>query len=167
MEAKSASVGCHDAFDLSRFGDMATVVNSGSGDERLVLSDGYRRIRIDVRRGTLCGGPVLVRYELQGLANIEAKILTIRRLVSLNRLGRFTRHLHPRERLAPRWISALRVYDALGQAISHREIAAVLYGERSSTVGRESGSDFLRLRIQRLARLGRCMVAGGYQALLR
>jgi hypothetical protein len=34
-------------------------------------------------------------------------------------------------------------------------------------VGRESGSDFLRLRVQRLVRVGRYMVSGGYKMLLR
>jgi hypothetical protein len=146
---------------------MATVVVQAAGGEHLALSDGYRRIRIDVIRGTLCEGPVHLRYELKGLASVESKILTLRRLLALCRLGRFARDLHPQERLAPRWVAALRVYDAVREGASRRQVAAVMYGEKSATVGEESGSDFLRLRIQRLARVGRYMAAGGYRTLLR
>jgi hypothetical protein len=135
--------------------------------EHIVPSDGCRRIRIDVGRGTLCEGPVHLRYEIQGLANIENKILTLRRLRALHRLGRFARNLHPPERLAPRWIATLRAHDAVEEGNSHREIAVVLYGEKSMALGQESGSDFLRLRVQRLVRVGRYMVSGGYRTLLR
>jgi hypothetical protein len=146
---------------------MATVVVHGAGGEHLVLSDGYRRIRIDVIRGTLCEGPVHLRYELQGLVGIDSKILTLRGLLALCRLGRFARDLHPPEHMAPRWVAALRVYDAMREGASQRQVAAVIYGEKSTAVDRESGSDFLRLRIQRLVRVGRYMAAGGYQTLLR
>jgi hypothetical protein len=145
---------------------MTTVVVHVAGGEHLVLSDGYRRIRLDVGRGTLCEGPVHLRYQLQGFAGIERKVLTLRRLLALCRLGRFARNLHPQERLAPRWVAALRASDAVRDGASHRDIAAIIYGERSSAVGRESGSDFLRLRIQRLVRVGRYMAAGGYLTLL-
>jgi hypothetical protein len=146
---------------------MATVVVQAAGGEHLVLSDGYRRIRIDVVRGTLREGPVHLRYELQGLVGIDSKILTLRRLLALCRHGRFARNLHPPERLAPRWVAALRVYDAVREGASQRQVAAIMYGEKSTTVGEESGSDFLRLRIQRLVRVGRYMAAGGYRTLLR
>jgi hypothetical protein len=167
VEASPALPAHHDVFDLSRFWDMATVVFPREGGEHIALSDGYRRIRIDVGRGTLCEGPVHLHYELQGLAGIEAKILTLRRLLALCRLGRFARNLHPPERLAPRWVAALRAYDAVREGGDHREIAIALYGEKSTSVGRESGSDFLRLRVQRLARTGRYMASGGYRTLLR
>jgi hypothetical protein len=167
VEASPALPSRRDVFDLSRFVDMATVVVHGAGGEHLVLSEGYRRIRIDVGRGTLCEGPVHLRYELQGLGGIESKILTLRRLLALCRLGRFARDLHPRERLAPRWVAALRVHDAVREGASQRQVAAVIYGEKSTVVGEESGSDFLRLRVQRLVRVGRYMAEGGYLTLLR
>ena len=136
------------------------------GGEHVVFSDGYRRIRIDVARGTLREGPVHLRYALEGLAGIDAKILTLRRLLALCRVGRFVRNLHPPERLAPRWVTALRAYDAVCEGTSYREIAVILYGGRSARLGRESGSDFLRLRVQRLVRAGNYMMSGGYLRLL-
>lgn len=132
-----------------------------------MLSDGYRRIRIDVTHGTLREGPVHLRYELHGFAGVEAKILTLRRFLALRRLGRFARYLHPPDHLAPRRVAALRVFDAVRQGVSQREIAMTLYGEKSTELGLDSGSDFLRLRVQRLVRIGRQMVSGGYLMLLR
>ena len=142
------------------------MVVSTDGGEHVVLSDGYRRIRIDVEHGTLCEGPVHLSYEILGITGVEAKVLTLRRLLALCRLGRFARNLHPPESLAPRWVAALRVQDAMHEGTSQREIAAVLYGEQSLSVSREHGSDFLRLRVQRLVRAGRYMMSGGYRALL-
>jgi len=155
-----------DIFDLARFWSLATIVVHPEGGERVVLSDGYCRVRIDVICGTLREGPVSLRYELRGLAGVEAKILTLRRLLALCRFGRFAHNLHPQERLAPRWVAALRVHDGVGQGASQREIAAVLYGEKSAVLGRNNGSDFLRLRVQRLVKTGRYMVSGGYLTLL-
>ena len=67
------------------------------------------------------------------------------------------------ERIAVlRRFATLRVHDAVCEGASYREIAVILYGGRSARLGRESGSDFLRLRVQRLARAGNHMMSGGY-----
>lgn len=167
VEATPALSRDADIFDLARFWSLTTIIAEPEGAEHVVLSDGYRRIRIDVTYGTLREGPVHLRYELCGLARVEAKILTLRRLLALCRLGRFARNLHPPDHLAPRWVAALRVHDAVEQGASQREIATILYGEKSTVLGRDSGSDFLRLRVQRLVKTGRYMVSGGYRTLLR
>jgi hypothetical protein len=143
-----------------------TIVGGSDGSEYVVFSDGYHGIRVDIRVGTFRAGPVHLRYELQGVRDVEAKVLTLRQFLALCRLGRFCRNLHPPERLAPRWASALRVHDAIAKGISQREIGAVLYGQNSTTLSRESGSEFIRLRVQRLVRIGRYMVSGGYLTLL-
>lgn len=167
VEAIPAASGNPEAFDLARFAGMATAVIGSGGGEHVVLSDGYRRIRIDVARGTLCHGPVRLGYLLDGLDGIEGRIITLRRLVSLNRLGRFARHLYPREPRAPRWIAALRAHDALQDGAHHRDIAFVLFGANMVGQNWRRGSDCLRLRVQRLVRGGHRMVNGGYQVLLR
>lgn len=146
---------------------MTTVVISPGGGEHAAISDGYRRVRLDVASGTLCDGPVRLRYKLQGLQGIDPKILTLRRLIALCRLGRFASHLHPPERLAPRWIAALRVYDAMRAGTTQREIAIGLYGEGAVRREWSKGSDSLRLRVQRLTRVARRLADGGYRALLR
>ena len=156
-----------DAFVLARFAGMATIVAGRDGRERVVISDGYRRIRIDVVHGSLGAGPVLLRYRLHGFADLEARILTLRRLVALNRHGRFARSLHPREHLARRWIPMLRAHDAICAGATQREIADVLFGTKLARDAWRGPSDFLRLRVQRLIRAARHMVSGGYRTLLR
>jgi hypothetical protein len=60
----------------------------------VVLSDGYRRIRLDVDEGSLAGnGPVALQYRLHGLVSAEAEILPLRRFVHLCRRHRFARSL--------------------------------------------------------------------------
>ena len=166
VETCSAADGDPDAFDLRRFSAIATVVITPEGREHLALSDGYRRIRIDVEAGSVCHGPVRFRYRLEGLHGLDARILTLRRLVALSRWGRFVRHLHPPERQAARWIAALRVHDGIRDGASHQGIARALYGSKITDETWGRGSDFLRLRIQRLARISRHMVGGGYRGLL-
>jgi hypothetical protein len=145
---------------------MATIVRAPDGCEHVALSDGYRRIRIDVAHGTLLAGAVHLDYLLNGLAGVDAKLLTLRRLMALARLGRLARGLYPIERLAPRWVAALRTHDALSAGASQRDVARVLFGIGAGGSDWRHGSDFFRLRVQRLARIGRRMVQGGYRTLL-
>lgn len=146
---------------------MTTVVISPNGGEHAAISDGYRRIRLDVASGTLCDGPVRLRSKLEGLQHIDPKILTLRRLIALCRLGRFSSQLHPPERLAPRWIAALRAYDALRAGATQRDMALGLYGGDAVRRDWGKGSDTLRLRVQRLAGVARKLAGGGYRELLR
>ncbi len=146
---------------------MTTVVISPNGGEHAAISDGYRRIRLEVASGTLCDGPVRLRYRLQGLQRVDPKILTLRRLIALCRLGRFSSQLHPPERLASRWIAALRVHDALRAGATQREIAFGLYGDVAVRYDWGKGSDIFRLRVQRLTRVAHGLADGGYRALLR
>ncbi len=137
------------------------------GREQVALSDGYRRIRIDVARGTVLEGPVRLEYLLGGFGDVDTRILTLRRLISLHKSGRFARGLFPAERLAPKWLAALRTCDAVRAGATQSDIARALFGERFGSSGRREGSDFLRLRVQRLVRKGRSMIQGGYRTLLR
>ena len=156
-----------DAFDLHRFDSLATVLRSPDGHEHLFLSDGAHHLQIEVTAGTLLDGPVRFHYELSGFKHIEAKTLTLRRLILLRRLGRFPRGLYPPERRARRWAMALRAHDAAGAGATHREIAAALFGEKVVKEDWCSRSDYLRLRVQRLVRTADKLVNGGYRDLLR
>lgn len=156
-----------DVFDLGRLQTMATVLRQPGGGEHLMLGDGRRHLRITVARGTVFDGPVRFHYELAGFATIEPGLTTLRRLCRLQRLGRLPRHQRPRDLHVDRWLTMLRAYDAWRDGASHREIAGALFGE--STVREDWGgrSDYLRLRVQRLLRGAKRLVAGGYRKLLR
>lgn len=134
-----------------------------------MLSDGYRRIRIDIEQGSICcGRPVLLRYAMQGFVgqHTEARLLPLRRLVGLLRTGRFLPALFPAERRLERLIDVLRVADALSAGASQREIAAVLFGSERVASDWRTVSDSLRSRVRRLVREARRMTTGGYREML-
>lgn len=156
-----------DVFDIRHFERLTTVLVEAGGREHLLLSDGNRRLQLEVTAGSVLHGPVCFRYELSGFRRIEAKTLTLRRLQLLCQLGRFPRGLFPPERRAHRWALALQADDGVRAGASHRDIAAALFGEK--TVGEDwcGRSDYLRLRVQRLIRTAENLVKGGYRDLLR
>lgn len=165
-EASPAPCGDPDAFDIRDFHHLATVLCCPDGQELLLFSDDNHRIQLDISLGSVLDGPVCFRYELSGFKHIEAKILTLRRILLLRRLGRFPRGLFTPERRARRWMLALQAYDGVQSGASQHEIAAALFGEKIVRDDWHGRSDYLRLRIQRAIRHGQSLVNGGYRALL-
>ena len=155
-----------DAFSIDRLTIPTMTIVGVSGVEHLSISDGLKRIRLDVVSGTLLDGPVRLHYRLAGFSDADTQLLTLQRLLAVNRLGRFARGLHPRETKVERWVMMLRAHDLSAQGASQREIARELFGPGVSAEWRVR-SDFLRLRIQRLLRDASAMISGGYLDLLR
>ena len=154
-----------DAFRIDGLTVPTTTIISTSGFEHLSISDGTKRIRLDVVSGTLLEGCVKLHYRLAGF-EADAQVLTLQRLLALHRLGRFSRGLHQRETKVERWILMLRAHDLSVQNASQRDIAGVLFG--LDVVGEwRTQSDFLRLRVQRLLRDANAMIDGGYLDMLR
>ena len=167
MEARRVPAEHGDAFDIRHFQRLATVLRQADGHELLLLSDGEHRLQMEVTAGSLLDGPVCLRYELSGFRHIEAKTLTLRRLLLLCRLGRFPRGLFPPERRAYRWVMALQAHDGIQAEASHRQIATALFSEKVVKEDWCGRSDYLRLRVQRLVRVAEQLVNGGYRDLLR
>ena len=156
-----------DAFDLAGLGSLATWAGEGGGPGHLLISDGLRAIRIDIVAGRVGDGPVRLRYLLAGFASVERPLVTLGRLVALQRSGRFSRSLHPREARARRWLLALRAYDGLIAGADQREIAATLLSGAAGEPRWRSDASSVRSQAQRLVRGARQMAAGGYRDLLR
>lgn len=155
-----------DAFCIDRLTIPTTTIVGTSGLEHLSISDGMKRIRLDVVSGTLLKGSVKLHYRLAGFDKADAQVLTLQRLLALNRLGRFSRGLHPRETKVDRWMMMLRAHDLVTQGASQRDIAGELFSP--DAVGEwRTRSDFLRLRVQRMLRDANAMIGGGYLDLLR
>lgn len=154
-----------DSFDLEPLRPLATVLEDEDG-EHLLLSDGIRTVRLDVRRGSLASGPLCLRYRLCGLASAEPPLLTLRRLLALCRSGRFSRSLHAREVRARRWVLMLRAADALACGADQREIARVLLSRSVAEPAWRSREPSIRSQVQRLVRAARQMADGGYRQLL-
>lgn len=155
-----------DDFDLGGMAGWSTLVTSAEGRQHLLLSDGFRAIRIDVLTGSLARGPVQIRYRLAGLRSAERPVLTLRRFLALWRSGEFHRSLHPRETRARRWILLLRACDALAVGATQREIAGALLSVEARQPRWRSQAPSLRSRAQRLVRCATMMQAAGYRRLL-
>lgn len=153
------------ALDLTALALDITVAACPRG-EQVILSDGLRRIGLIVAGGSLLAGPVPVRFVLDYDAGLARRVVTLRRLTALLDTGRFPKSLFPREPRAGRWLMALRAFDADADGASQREIAEVLFGPLFRATRWKADGEFLRLRVNRLLRLGRRMTATGYRALL-
>lgn len=155
-----------DLLDLRRLAPIVSLVDGHEQGEHLLLSNGFRTIRLDVLAGTLAQGPVRLRYLLAGFASAEMPLLTLRRLMALARTGRFARSLHPREPRTRRWLLMLRAHDALAKGADQREIAAVLLSSSARQSRWRSQAPSLRPQVQRLVRGARFLAEGGYRELL-
>jgi hypothetical protein len=154
-----------DRFDLRRLSGLATLV-AGAASDYLLLSDGWRAIRLDGPRGAFREEPVQLRYLVEGLASAEPRLVTLRRFLALCRCGRFSRSLHSLESRARRWILMLRAWDALVAGADQRQIAQALLSRSVSQAGWRSREPSVRSQAQRLVRSARVYAAGGYRGLL-
>jgi hypothetical protein len=154
-------------FDLRKLPVQVLVLLAPSGTEHLLIGDDACQVRLDVVTGTVLEGPVQFRYDLAGAVGLEAKLLTLQRLVALLRLGRFPKRLVLEDRRTRRWLAALRALDARRGGATHRDIAIALFGVAAVEADWKGRSAYLRCRVQRLIRLGESLVQGGYRNLLR
>lgn len=168
MRAAPVPPGDPEEVNLAAVAHWVTIVQGPDGGEHLALTDGLRRIRLDVREGTLLGGAsARLTYDLAGLRGVEPRILTLRRFLALWKHRRFVRTLFPPERRLGRWLDQLRVADALDVGASQREMAEALFGAARVRDEWHGSSDSLRSRVRRLVREARRMAGGGYRDLLR
>jgi hypothetical protein len=143
--------GAGDLFDLGSVAGVTCLVLSGV--EHWLVSDGLRSLRVDCVSGSLGGGPVPVRWYLDGVAECLPALLALQRLIVVSRTGRLGGGLFRREGKAARWVMALRVHDAVCAGASQLTIASVLFGVTGPRWRVVSSSE--RLRVQRLVRSAR------------
>jgi hypothetical protein len=168
VRAESGICSACDTFDLERLGCWATLALDADGSEHLVLSDGARRIRIDVLEGSLHRhGPVKLHYLVSGITGVEPRLRTIERLLAVWRTGSFPVRLFPEPGGVARRIDALRVHDARAAGASYRDIATILFGAQAVRTEWRGRSDYLHARVRRLAIEARHMIRGGWRDLLR
>lgn len=142
-----------------------TIVDGVNG-QHAVLSDGWRRVRLDLIGDGLRTGPVLLRYEIVGIATASRKLLPLRRFLDLSRRGRFAPPLYPADPRVARWLLALRVHDAIAAGASQGDMIRVLFGGERGPIGIDR-RDSLRSRVRRLVARARRFAAGDWRTLLR
>jgi hypothetical protein len=154
-------------FDLNRIHYPVYVFRDGLGTERVLIGDVGHHLRLDVIEGSVLEGPVRFRYQLADECALPAKVMTLRRLMALARLGRFPKVLFPCEPRAAGWMRAMQAFDGRRVGATQREIAGALYGRTPTEEDWRRGSSYLRCRVQRALRLASNMVEGGYRRLLQ
>ena len=154
------------AFDVHRFARQAFILEDGEC-ERLSLSDGQSRIRVDLLAGSFLDGPVALRFEIADDRRAPSQIMAFTRFRALRQRGLFGHWLNQPERHARRWIDQLRTYDALNASASERDIAETLFPARYDIDDWRYGGNSLRSTVRRLIISAKRMVGGGYRELLR
>lgn len=160
-DATPCHAGDADGFSLERHASLATRI-VGDGIEHLLLSDGWRHIRLDIVSGTLGAGTVLLSWRLSGIATARSQTLALRRFLSAVSAGRFPRALWPTDVRTSRWALALRVHDALAAGASQRDIAVLLAAGGVSRPRWRAEDPSLRLRAQRIVALARSLQGRGF-----
>jgi hypothetical protein len=154
-----------DRFDLGQVSGLASLIET-NGTEHLLLTDGWKSIRLDAPAGTFSEKPCGLRYSIHGLASAETRVLTLRRFLAFVRSGRFSRVLHPSEPRARRWILMLRAWDGLEAGANQREIAEQLLSRSAGEPRWRSEESSIRSQVQRLVRSARVAASAGYPDLL-
>lgn len=154
-------------FDLMQLPYPAIIFRDAAAVERVLIGDAGHHLRIDVVGGSVLDGPVRLRYRLTAGPALPSQILTLRRLIALQRLGRFPQRFFPRAPRAARWMRALQAFDGKRAGASNREIAATLYGDKIVQADWHSGPNYLRSRLARALRFATMLVQGGYLQMLR
>jgi hypothetical protein len=167
VEALPSRYGAADAIDPAQFARWLSIAGGADSREYSVISDGYRRIRLDVVGGSLRKGPVVLRYHLEGISALRPRVLPLRRLLAICTHRRFIASLFPPDPKMARLTDMLRVHDGLAEGASLAELCEALYGEARGQGCPAQGSDSLRSRVRRLAREARAMAAGGYRQLMK
>lgn len=166
VRAAPTDAGDPDAFRVDAAESTATIARGIAGHEYIVLSDGWRRLRLDIVEGSASRGEwVRLDYRLSGFRALEPKLQTLRQLALLRRDGRLLPRLFPRPSGLSRRVEAIRVADALADGASYRDIAVVLFGEARVRTDWRTRSDYLLSRLRRRAAEARHMLAGGYRSL--
>jgi hypothetical protein len=153
------------ALDLPSLAPSIKSIRNGKWTH-LLLSDGHRSIRLDVR-GLPEARPVILEFHLKGLGALDHQLVVLQRLRSLAISGRFAGSLYPPVSAAARLILQLRAFDALQQGASQRDLAHVLLPASFGLPGWRIRSPSVRSQAQRLAKAARRMAAGNYWRLLR
>lgn len=164
-DTQPARLGDKAAFDLANFASSATVLVDGRS-QSLSLSDGYRRIRIDIRKGSLFNEAISLKFIIDDDDRLSTQLLGLTRFRAYRRTYAFGNWLDRPDHVARRLILQLRSFDAVQSGASERAIAQALFPDRYKNEGWRDGSESLRSYVRRLIVTSRRLARRDYQRLL-
>jgi hypothetical protein len=153
------------ALDLTTLDLAMLVVRTDDGDQHVWVGDGQRRLRFAVVDGDVLAGPVLCQVRLPSLDAGDRCLESLRLLMALRDTGRLTGSRSRPPAKSARWLEILRAHDARRAGASQRDIALLLFGAARVRQDWSGGSDYMRMRVQRLVRSAEDLVGGGYRSL--
>ena len=154
-----------EALDLKALDLAVIAVRTDDGDQHVWVGDGHRRLRFAVVEGDVLAGPVRCQFHLPAPTSGVGGLESLRLLIGLRDTGRIpSTRLRPAAKSA-RWLQTLRAHDARRAGASQREIATLLFGAARVREDWNGGSDYMRMRVQRLVKAAEDLVGGGYRTL--
>lgn len=143
----------------------ATIFKDERGEEAAIGS-GRALLRLSIGEGTLLDGPVRLAYELAGHRGLGQRLLGLRQLEALMRLGRIPRPLAIPAGNGARGLLVLRTLDALASMRRTRDVAVAVFGAELVAKDWRHESDYLRMKTRRLIGRSRRLAEGEYLGLL-
>lgn len=96
--------------------------------EHIVIADGPRRVRLEVRGDSAVAGPVFLDFAFSGPGDLHHRALALNRVSALWRFQRLPARLHQPDKIAPRLVMALHAWDARQAGATRAEIAGMVFG---------------------------------------
>lgn len=164
---RRARTGDANALDIRALDQSVTVLSESAAAEHVVIADGPRRLRLELRGASVLDGPVVLHL-LIDTSELDRRIEALRRLAGLMRTGRLLNSLYPPDPRAARLALALAAWDAARAGASQRGIIGRVLNEAlvAGDLTDERRFDSLRMRVARLLKQAEARIeAGGRQFL--
>ncbi|WP_157219179.1 DNA -binding domain-containing protein [Flavisphingomonas formosensis] len=166
VDAAPASIGDSDAIDFGAFDRPSRLLVDAAGKEHWVLAERGTALSLHICSGTVLRGPVRLNFLLSGFRHLDAQLSTLRGLLTLARTGHLPSRASGSQQVV-KYLHMIQTLDWLEENISTRDIAVRFFGRLRVAQDWRQGSDYLRLRIQRLIRSARSMQRYDYRKLLK
>lgn len=153
-------------FRLHSIADRVVRLASADMQDQLLVIDGARQVQINCIDGDIAAPGCVLVPQIAPDRNINAQMLSIRRLLGLYRERSFPESLFKPDTKSDRLHEVLTALDGWLAGLSSREIALRLYGAQLVNADWAPEGGYLIERVRRTIRRGRTLAAAGYRSLL-